>query len=79
MEDWKEFIAPLVLLIIVAIISFVIYSANSSQWSNGYCSCGGRWVYREAVGHRYSTSYIYKCDKCGKVKEFYSLHEENRK
>lgn len=62
---------PIIVLAIAILFGSIIASANSSQWNDGYCSCGGRWVYQEAVGHRYSTSYIYKCDKCGKIKEFY--------
>lgn len=76
---WGELIGALIPIIVVIIIIFAVYSVNSSQWNDGYCSCGGRWRYQEAVGHRYSTNYIYKCDKCGKVKEFYSPHEEAQK
>ena len=79
MKDWDEFIVPLIMLAIVIIIVFVTHLVNVSQWNDGYCSCGGRWVYQEAVGHEYSTNYIYKCDKCGKIKEFYSVHEEASK
>ena len=38
---------------------------DDDLWNNGYCSCGGQWEYEQAVGHRVSTSYIYRCDKCG--------------
>ena len=76
MRDCYDFITPLIILLIGIILVFVGHSVNAGQWNDGYCSCGGRWVYQEAVGHRYSTSYIYKCDNCGKVKEFYSAYEE---
>lgn len=79
MKDWNEFIVPLIMLAVGIILIFTAYSVNAGQWNDGYCSCGGRWVYQEAVGHRYSTSYIYKCDNCGKIKEFYSVHEETNK
>ena len=79
MKDWDKFNVALIMLVIIIIISFVINSANEGQWNNGYCSCGGRWRYQEAVGHSYSTTYIYKCDECGKMKEFSSPHEEASK
>lgn len=38
---------------------------NANVWNDGHCpNCGSEWRYVEAVGHRYSTSYIYVCDKC---------------
>lgn len=84
MENRDEFefnplIIPVAMLVIIMAIIFITNAVNSSQWNDGYCSCGGRWRYQEAVGHRYSTTYIYKCDNCGKVKEFYSPHEEVQK
>lgn len=42
---------------------------DKKEWNNGYCECGGHWVYEQAIGHAYSTSYLYKCDKCGKTLE----------
>lgn len=45
---------------------------DKKEWNNGYCECGGHWVYEQAVGHAYSTSYLYKCDKCGKTLEVHN-------
>lgn len=39
---------------------------DEKEWNNGYCECGGHFEYEQAVGHQYSTSYIYKCDNCGR-------------
>lgn len=39
---------------------------DKKAWNDGYCECGGRFEYEQAVGHQYSTSYIYTCDSCGK-------------
>ena len=50
---------------------------ESTKWNNGYCECGGQWRYEQAVGHAYRTSYIYKCDKCGKIVEFYKVMDES--
>ena len=39
---------------------------DEKEWNNGYCECGGHFEYEQAVGHQYRTSYIYKCDSCGR-------------
>lgn len=40
-------------------------------YNNGiHEGCGGHWVYETAVGHRYSTNFVYYCDKCGMTIEF---------
>ena len=39
---------------------------DEKAWNDGYCECGGHFEYEQAVGHQYSTSYIYTCDSCGK-------------
>lgn len=61
--------------ILIAIL-FVCRVVDASGWNGGYCSCGGKWRYQQAVGHRYETMYLYECDKCGKAKEFYSKYAE---
>lgn len=58
------------ILLICLILLGVCNGFNDSKWNNGYCSCGGNWVYQQAVGHRYNTYYLYECDNCGKVYEF---------
>lgn len=60
---------------IIAIILFAVKCSIKSDvlaWNNGYCECGGHWVYEQAVGHAYRTSYVYKCDKCGKTLEVWN-------
>lgn len=38
------------------------------MWNDGVCKiCGGHWHYLDVVGHRYSTDYIYQCNKCGRT------------
>lgn len=40
---------------------------DNKLWNDGHCDvCGGTWQYEQAVGHRFSTAYIYICDECGK-------------
>lgn len=57
---------------IVCIFSLIISVAKCSndhdkkEWNNGYCECGGQYEYEQAVGHQFRTSYIYKCDNCGR-------------
>lgn len=70
----KDVIVDIILTIlgIVFIIGIVIGALTLSSkqdektWNNGYCECGGHFEYEQAVGHRDRTSYIYRCDSCGK-------------
>jgi len=39
---------------------------EDKKWNNGYCECGGHYKYEQAVGYQATTTYIYKCDTCGK-------------
>lgn len=63
--------AFLAIFIILAIILCLVQSCVSSNaYNNGVCPrCGGNYVFKETVGHRYSTHYIYVCDKCGHLIE----------
>ena len=60
-----------IILAFLLVILFLAYVLNESHWNDGHCSCGGNWVYQQAVGHRYTTYYLYECDKCGKTYEFH--------
>lgn len=67
------------LILIIAIIGIVIFFisitviriiSHKPQHSNGICTeCGSQYEFVQAVGHKYDTSYIYKCNKCGKIIE----------
>lgn len=38
---------------------------EANTWNDGYCPvCGHKYRYVQAVGHRYTTSYMYVCDYC---------------
>ena len=54
--------------ILLLILLYILNSCiSSATYNNGICSyCGGHYVYSQAVGHRYSTDYIYICDTCGR-------------
>ena len=66
--------ANLIVIVILLALALVLHIGGSIHddyvWNYGYCDCGGQWVYQQAVGHRYSTYYIYECDKCGTIHEF---------
>ena len=65
-----EIIVKLTLIVICLVILFICWLGDGTAWNGGHCSCGGNWVYKEAVGHRYTTDYIYECDSCGRMHEF---------
>ena len=69
-KDLMQIVIILLCVIAVA-IGLIIWSnkVESDRWNNGYCSCGGHYEYTQAVGHAYTTSYIYTCDKCGNTVE----------
>ena len=51
--------------------------AIQNKWNDGICTeCGGDYEFFQAVGHGSSTSYIYKCDSCGKIVEFENIMEK---
>ena len=76
MEDRKIFfIAALVAILLFIGLIFLQELASNIVYNDGICvKCGGRYVYQQAVGHRYNTRYIYQCDKCGKLIEINSIH-----
>ena len=69
-----EIKGSIIMLIICIIIIFIMNSCEATlsekTYNNGiHEGCGGHWVYENAIGHRYSTNFIYHCDKCGTVVE----------
>ena len=77
----KETVVQLLEVVIgcIALAAIVLGIAKCTNerykgiWNDGYCECGGHWIYEQAVGHRVTTTYIYRCDKCGKIIEVYYL------
>lgn len=68
---WPEFITgAVILLFLIALIIIGVIVDNKHDdklWNQGRCpKCGSEWEYEQAVGHRYSTHYIYMCPECGK-------------
>lgn len=73
----SNFIVPLIVPVLIVFIIFLMFScADNVVWDNGKCSCGGNWVYDRPIGHAYSTYYIYRCDKCSKVHEFWFYRQD---
>lgn len=58
----------IMLLLVVAVLIGVVCWGSQTEtaaWNNGYCPvCGTKYRYVQAIGHRYSTAYIYVCDTC---------------
>ena len=68
---WFEFMTAIIIfliLIAVLIVGVLIdRKLDNKLWNNGHCPvCGSEWEYEQAVGHYYSTSYMYICNKCGR-------------
>lgn len=56
-----------VLIIVFLVGCFILRSCDKTEYNNGACQeCGGHLEYEQAVGHEYFTTYIYKCENCGK-------------
>lgn len=81
MQKIKEHIVEIIVgIAMVLLVIGVIAGAmeENKVWNNGYCTCDGKWQYLEPVRRTYrsddstqtSVTYIYKCDRCGKVHEF---------
>lgn len=59
-----------ILIVILLFLTIVRSCSSSAAYNNGICPyCGGTYQFKETVGHRYSTHYIYICDKCGNLIE----------
>lgn len=72
MDDiWPEVITIIMILVIGIGVIFgciiVCEIHDNKLWNNGHCpACGSEWEYEQAVGHYYSTQYIYVCNGCGR-------------
>lgn len=72
MDDfWPEFKAAIIIaLILIAIIVVTVFigkNYDNKLWNYGHCPvCGSEMEYEQAVGHYYSTSYMYVCKGCGR-------------
>lgn len=54
-------------LILVGGIRSCMKHVDKNEYNDGICQkCGGHLEYEQAVGHQYFTTYMYKCENCGK-------------
>lgn len=55
------------------LVSLFLYEKENDKgkWNGGYCPCGNKWEFYQAVGHYSSTTYLYKCPNCGAVIELF--------
>lgn len=69
----KIYLGVVIVIIIISFIVAIFYvKTDNKKWNDGKCECGGSYIYKEAVGHRNYTSYIYECDECGNHIELYT-------
>lgn len=64
-------IVVIILAIVLALLADIsVERAKIEEYNNGVCKqCGGKYEFFQAVGHQYSTAYVYKCRQCGKMLE----------
>lgn len=71
-DDFRvEFITAIIIVsIFIAVLIGAVVIGNDHDdklWNYGHCPvCGSEWEYEQAVGHYYSTHYVYVCKECGK-------------
>lgn len=65
-------------ILFIGMVIFLYVWAENGIWNDGICDiCDeGHWEFVQAVGHKNSTSYLYKCDHCGYIIEFDWYHQE---
>lgn len=77
----------LVGLLIVLVLAMIFGAYNDYQhhldvvedFNNGICKeCGSTYSFVEAVGHRYSSTYVYKCNGCGNIIESDTIFNQSR-
>jgi hypothetical protein len=76
-EDHKLVVALAIVIALFIGAAFLIANKEKNEWNDGQCTCGGHWVYKDAVslsnGKYVSVKYIYQCDECGKMIDQYFL------
>lgn len=78
-EGLTDTIAIIIVIVMVfaimAILQNITEKRDIKKWNNGICTeCGGKYEYLEAVGHKYDTDFIYRCNQCGKIIELDQQH-----
>ena len=76
-SSWKVSLAIFGLIILVVATAFIADKLISEdKYNGGHCECGGHYEFIQGVGHRYSSTYIYRCDNCGNTIEISYLPKD---
>lgn len=81
MSDNRARVLGVALVILfIGMVIFLGEWAENRIWNGGICNIceEGHWKFVQAVGHRYSTDYLYKCNHCGYTVELDKYHQEIR-
>lgn len=70
------FLSIVIFVMILGLLILLVHGKDDRTWNHGHCTCGGLWQFEEYIGHAYSTTYMYQCDKCGRTHEFHKYYEE---
>lgn len=55
---------------IVYSIAYIERNQDLKAWNNGYCACGGEWIYSNTSRPQNGgTRYYFKCNKCNRILE----------
>lgn len=66
-----------ILFLIIIVLFIVSKACSANTYNNGICKlCGGHYEYIEAVGRRYETHYLYRCNKCGDLIEINTFYND---
>lgn len=57
-----------ILVGILALLMIINSIISADNFNNGICRvCGGQYEFKNAVGHKYTTEYVYVCKQCGNL------------
>lgn len=69
----------LIIMGTLLVLVFIASGCENNEYNGGiHKGCGGTYIFQQAIGHKYSTSYLFKCDKCNETLEVadYSIKGE---
>lgn len=73
-NNTNPFILSFIAIAIIIVVLFIDNIISSTQYNDGICPCGGTFQYKQAIGYRYETRYLYICDKCGRTIKILQYH-----
>ena len=77
MKGFKKVFVIILTMVITGWLSSTMlcseYNSDKEKWNNGYCECGGKWVFSNADHIKNGgTVYYWHCEKCNKIIELHS-------